>query len=303
MLCLAICLVRIWYHESMAKVSLPFQSIDVAPLPEGKSRLGDYLERVLNYNKGGLPYDQVEPIMQAAIAIAAISPFDPSETNFCFKRSMPLIETALLLTNRHRAEQVAMHGVRAWPERAEDFGQDLIITNKRGESLGFDTEWLAALLISAGCDPWKVYEEGDLPRAVSLAAQHNMTGLLRRMMDHPSAWPAQDVADHIGWEPLICSVYTGVLDLLIEKGAAPTDFEATVPSLVKASAGAIVKLLDAGIFPDLTSRKIDQLENAWTKRSHFKKEEVNEIVSRLRARHILENTAPAPVRPSPRRGL
>lgn len=105
--------------------------------------------------------------------------------------------------------------VRPWPSEltgfgpalAEAIGQRLVAQEAREKRAGYqpapeavDVEWLAAVLLAGGADPWvDRSEENPLGTTLSRALEHNMVGLVQRLMALPGAPSWAEVADAPVW--------------------------------------------------------------------------------------------------------
>ena len=169
-------------------------SILPASLPgdDASSALARYLRGLLvSSNGNAVSYDLLEPSMEAALALAILSPFDPAE-RIQSKRhedeTISLLEAVLSLTNSNKC---CPHATQ-WPTDPAQFGPHLF-----GQSRKVDTEWVAAALTAAGCNPWAdlATEPSQIPKSVLLAAQFGLSGLLERFLECPGAWSAQQILD------------------------------------------------------------------------------------------------------------
>jgi hypothetical protein len=154
----------------------------------GQSPLGRYLaSHLVVAGGGGLAYDLVGPVMEGALAVAALEPFDTLEM-VQFGRgsnnpeSRSLLESVLRLTCPNRC----CGELRQWPKDAAEFGEIQDIKNTQGKPLGVDTEWVAAALTAVGCNPWvdfDIEEHKQPPEAAQIAIIQGMGGLVERFLD------------------------------------------------------------------------------------------------------------------------
>lgn len=265
----------------MSTVQLPVSILPQTPHPQhqGVSPLAQFLSSQMSSGGGSLNYNQVEPVSQACLAIAAAYPFDPNEV-ISYTRAhetyqVGMLEAVLGMTNG----TVASHTYRNWPSDAAQFNQALLDGHNEGQSrrvAKVDTEWVAAVLLAAGADPWTPQADRSLPKAVMWAALHGMGGLLDRFLEAPGAWPAQQVADaqfvttgphgNLGWRELVSRPERAcALDVLLKKGARPSS-EELLEELLGEGHFEALKILAPYVSPLRTPVR-QAVEDRWLQRS------------------------------------
>jgi len=104
-----------------------------------------------------VPVDTLPSIIEGIAAVAATGPFDPNATigwdsgrGRALER-FTLLDNVLALTSPHLRRDT----LEPWPTKLEDFGPHLFPQHHSPIFNGrMDSEYLAALLIAAGANPW-----------------------------------------------------------------------------------------------------------------------------------------------------
>lgn len=206
--------------------------------------------------------------MEAALGIACKFPFAPDEiikvgVN---KNSCGLLEAVLRIGNEK--------GQRApsckWPSKVEDFGHGMI-TDAQGRAMPVDAEWVAAALVAAGCNPWKLTD--TFPREVDQAIDLGMTGLVETMFCVEGAWhPDRALLETMGGHMrqlgrLASKPHkAGVLDVLTRGGISHWQVDdKMIGDLGDVHVDCLAVLVDNGL--DLGSPGVkSKLERAWLER-------------------------------------
>ena len=240
------------------------------PGDNGASALARYLRGLyISVNGRALHYDLLVPAMEGALALAIQSPFDPAEriqSSSHGSGSVSLLEAVLSLTN---SSNCCPHATQ-WPTDPAKFGPHLL-----GQSRKVDTEWVAAALTAAGCNPWTELEveQDQVPKSVILAAQFGLSGLQERFLACPGAWPAQQIADakisaHPSpsypktslWEDLSTTRMSAPsLEVLMKAGARLPDVDVAMEILSNATpeAVAVITQFDGLSLSDADKAKIN----------------------------------------------
>lgn len=243
--------------------------------PSDTSALGQYLADLSSSNTSSLPFDMVSSAMMGALALAAIHPFDPKEI-VSYKRGgderkRTLLEAVLLLTNANFTAPT-----QRWPREVEGFGPHLEMTSIYGKPLGMNTEWAAAALTAAGCNPWDGFDDTSslVPMAVSAAIAHGFGGLVDRFLDcsgSPDAhWLAQARHTQASAETVLeCACRKkgseSVLESLLDRGVRISSPAAAQKLLSIATPEAVALLSKSGL-PELSPAARTKVESAWKER-------------------------------------
>lgn len=264
----------------MSIVQLPTSAVIASPhrnRPE-VGPLANLLSALMSSHANGLPYDLVSPVMQSCLAMASAHPFDINErvpyVRGATATDFSLLESVLNLTNFN----VCAHVYRPWPSSIDGFGPHLL--EQPGSAphrpLQVDTEWVAAVLVAMGANPWSPDPAGDLPRPVQMAAENGMAGLVDRFLACPGSWSAQAIADaaflnpqgqgRSGWVVLTeRSERSAALEVLLKNGARLTH-EPTTVELLSAACPEAVETLAPYLQP-LSAAGRKKLESAWRARA------------------------------------
>lgn len=151
-------------------------------VPSGQDPLGYMLSRVLSETRFGsfAPQEAVWGIL----SVLSQAPFDPHAVVRDASREMPPLTGALKLVNPNSPRRYN----RPWPTALSEFTSQLLTSyeNAFGQTHvdQVDGEWLAALLLAAGADPWAdcgkdVYEGLGSPLHTALGL--GAAGMARRL--------------------------------------------------------------------------------------------------------------------------
>ena len=150
-------------------------------------------------------------VAKALLAAASMQEWDPNAIVPTLRPWMEADQGPLLpfLMNRVPYDRPASVA-RPWPTDLSGFNDSLVASidqalaiqeskQKRPPHLSapeaVDVEWLAAVLLAAGADPWvDRSEENPLGTSLARALEHNMVGLVNRMMALPGAPTWAEVA-------------------------------------------------------------------------------------------------------------
>ena len=245
----------------------------------GQSHLGRYLAEILRGSGGnGLDSNLVSPVMEGVLSISAMYPFDTMElVQFCRDENKlggcSILESVIMLTEPGWVGSK----LRQWPKDPSKFNRDLYIKNNQDIPFGLDTEWVAAALTAAGCNPWVMVSGSNhgvnkpLPPEVKMAIIHDMGGLIGRFLDCPGAPSAQYIADaylgdDVTWSTISRNERSNyVLEVLLSRGVRLPDTSRAISVLSQATPNAI-KLL-AMHDEAIPSAPRNKIEAAWKKRS------------------------------------
>lgn len=233
----------------MNNIKLPLNVLPPDVSESNSSALARYLSVFLKSYVGSniVPYDLVPAIMEGAIGMAVMAPFNPEERVVVSENEhIPLLEAVLRLGNINR--MVPVH--RPWPTKPELFNPSLAITLKSGERYSVDNEWVAAALTAAGCNPWQDHTGKDgIPPSVKLAIEYGYAGLVERFLSLPGAYSAQEIAESVNDYKgerrsaieYVASKNNGIslLKVFLEAGARLKQEELAVQVYSKATASAI----------------------------------------------------------------
>lgn len=264
-------------------ITIPTSCTQINPTV-GHSPLGEQLlAHIENTRENGLAYDLVHPVMLALLATAAAAPFDPNErleyqpfNNKTQPLNRSLLEAILLLTNPNQKPET-----QSWPSNPAEFGPHLRQYDSLDRLRGIGTEWVAAVLTAAGCNPWiDPIADDTLPLAVQLAIYHDMGGLLDRFLDCPGALPAQTIFDRIldpnsSFEhPLLneCianNAKNSVIKILTNRGARIQN-ETQARIVFSQVAESLFDVIVATGVPAISEEGRKYIENEWRKRAKDK---------------------------------
>lgn len=255
----------------MTNAQLPASVFPLTPPQTGAtpSRLGSYLTAYL-VEGSTLAYALVRPIMEGALALSVAFPFDTSETLQVASRgrdpySCSLLEGVLRLTNSFRNTDVK----REWPTQPEAFSAHPQPPLSSGEPSGVDTEWVAAALVAAGCNPWT---DSNPMAAFALAIRHEMAGLVERFLACPQAPSAQALADSRNGEETYWETMSRhrsknlALKVFLENGARISNEKLAVKVLSKANSKAVLLLTQHDLMP-LSEEAHKAIGAAWRERT------------------------------------
>lgn len=169
-------------------------------------------------------------------------------------------------------------GLTDWPTTPEEVAQLGPASDKVG------SEWVAAILMANGADPWEVNGE-FCPRKVSSKYLYHpvvnmvareMPGLLRNAFKHPNALPVDEFAELLvqdNWGVRTVRVHAllseepHLMEVLLDAGMSlPTDEAQLVSDLSQANLPALKILADRGLLRDIPSKLAKRINNAWARR-------------------------------------
>ena len=246
--------------------------------PAGTSPLGSYLASLLTCHGNSLPFDLVSSAMTGAMALAAAHPFDPEEvvsyTRGHETHDRTLLDAVLQLTNANFTAPT-----QRWPRNIDGFGPHLEMTSTRGKPLGMTTEWAAAALTAAGCNPWTGFaparKDACVPFSVGCAVSYGFGGLADRFLECPTAPNAagvgtarhaaaspETVLQHVIRNPSCASV----LECLLDRGVRVDNEPEALRLLSIASSEAVALLAKSGL-PELSPANRAKVESAWKERA------------------------------------
>lgn len=259
----------------MNNVKLPLNVLPPAVSDSSSSALARYLSVFLKSYVGSniVPYDLVPAIMEGALGMAVMAPFDPEEKIILSKdQHIPLLEAVLRLGNVNR--MVPVH--RPWPTKPELFDSSLAITKESGERYAVDNEWVAAALTAAGCNPWRDHAgKEDIPPSVKLAIEYGYAGLVERFLSLPGAYSAQEIAESVNeykGESKSAIEYIasknngiGLLKVLVEAGARLKQ-EGLAVSVYSSAKAPAIELLSKFDHVELSSASKKKIKSTWQSR-------------------------------------
>lgn len=245
--------------------------------PESELSRDPFVRLILlqpNVDKEGLSPIQV----MGLLALATQMPVDPRAViqpeemgNLGLSHPVSLLALVLNRTPGFGARRP----MRQWPTALAEFGPHLLQTFedpffKRERQDAIDTEWLGAVLLAAGADPWAcpstAYPYGQ---AIAEAITHNLSGLVHRLFDCPHAPTVQQVFDSLPASVtktlFASSSHAPTLKELFQRGLQLSDSEESWTLLPGASPEVLEMMANLGKLPTQeTTQK--RLLSAWRDR-------------------------------------
>lgn len=258
----------------------------------GQSEVANFLKTHLEMYGTGIPFDAVSTTMKSLLSIAALSNFDPNErlTYGPRNKEASILDAVLMLS-----AGFAEYPHRDWPQDPALFDVSLLKNQVIRQIQGVDTEFVAALFVAHGANPW-VNRGGDIPQAVEQVFILGMSGLFERFLECDGALSADEVMDDLNWiDAMQSERHLDILRLVLSKGARFENSAHVVSVLSKSKPANARIVLESGACPDLNEKEINQLKKVWDKRadSPLEKSEYGALLSSFQAKMIQVATAPA----------
>lgn len=239
--------------------ALPLQNKEVSPLV-------DYLSQILSARTGHALVDSnKDNMMQTALALAIAHPFDIDEKVFDLHgKEYSVLEAALLIGSREKFGA----SVIDWPRDIEGFDARLF---EQGAVV--DAEWFAACLLAQGVNPWDALEDKpeELPRVVEIAIEHNMSGLVARLLECDGAWSPQKIMDtkrpprsrlnnETIWDLTQSACAIESIGVLLKAGAR---LKENAIEILSRSRVEMVKMLAPFVEEEISEKGVSKIVKAW----------------------------------------
>ncbi len=158
-------------------------------LPQGKDPLAAMLERSIP--AGLYQFPPSEEVVWGILSALSQVPFDPNTTcKTQAGQAVSALEGALRLVRPHAPRR----SFRVWPTTPEAFTPQLLqaFEDRHGQMARdtVDGEWLAAMLLSVGANPWQGAPNGALSGCFNKALSLGMVGLVDRMWSMTEGRPS-----------------------------------------------------------------------------------------------------------------
>lgn len=261
-----------------------------------QSEVASFLKVHLELYPGGIPFDAVSAKMKSLLSIAALSNFDPNErlTHGPNKKEVSILDGILMLS-----AGFAEYPHRDWPRDAALFDSSLLENQVIRQIDGVDTEFVAALFVAKGANPW-VKMGVDIPAAVEQAFTLGMSGLFERFLECEGAPSADEVMDNLNWLDAMQSERSlDILRIVLSKGARFEHSSHAVSVLTKSDSPNAKVVLESGACPHLNDKEINQLKKSWDKRAKNQsdKNSYDALLSLLQAKTLSRVTPPTHTAP------
>lgn len=263
------------------KALLPsFADLSATSIPAGEDPLGCLMARVVPFNRFA-PYPGPETIL-GVLSVLSQVPFDPNARVASEMFPSTALGAALKCINPNQLQRCD----RAWPSSLDGFSGALLqsFESSLGETCHdqVDAEWLAAVILAAGANPWA--DRGDATyhagfgSAFYYACRLGLVGLVERMWDVVDGRPTVEelsttlVDVYRGDRQLVAPLLdhamlhadTGLARWLLEKGVRPLP-DRVHPASQAIRVGHVQALKDHGLLPlDGPGRRA--LETIWKAR-------------------------------------
>lgn len=251
----------------------------------------------------------VPALAQSLLAVASLRPFNPNAlvpnpNSWTSRDQGPLL--AFLLARAPYEDQLPV--MTAWPAEEAGFTPALAESRNRAKSErlirekgegcrgsvdAVDVEWLAAVLLAKGADPW-VDRSADNPLGTPLARalEHDMSGLVVRMMGMEGAPSWSELASapvkpklaslrsHDSWLHAVAASREPrpqMLAMLLEKGGPVSVVSGQPHPLAKAWPWAVEVFAQAGRLPEVSAQK--SVLSAWRSRLKSRELSVEEMTT------------------------